>query len=73
MLDSIYVAASGLNGHQKGLKVISNDVSNMNTPGFKGSGNQFTDVFLQESGGEGHGGNPLPGGGVQMLTPSINF
>ncbi len=72
MLDSIYVAASGLNGHQKGLKVISNDVANMNTPGFKGSGNQFTDVFLQES-GESHGDSSTPGGGLQTLTPSINF
>lgn len=72
MLDSIYVAASGLNGHQKGLKVISNDVSNMNTPGFKGSTNQFTDVFLQES-GESRGENPMPGGGMEALTPSVNF
>lgn len=72
MLDSIYVAASGLNGHQKGLKVISNDVSNMNTPGFKGSTNQFTDVFLQEA-GESHGENLTPGGGMQTLSPSVNF
>lgn len=72
MLDSIYVAASGLNGHQKGLKVISNDVSNMNTPGFKGSTNQFTDVFLQEA-GESHGENLTPGGGMQTLNPSVNF
>lgn len=72
MLDSIYVAASGLNGHQKGLKVISNDVANMNTPGFKGSSNQFTDVFLRES-DQSHGDSLTPGGGMQNLTPSVNF
>lgn len=72
MLDSIYVAASGLNGHQKGLKVISNNVANMNTPGFKGSSSQFTDVFLQES-GDSHGQNLMPGGGLETLPTTINF
>lgn len=72
MLDSIHVAASGLDGHQKGLKVISNNVSNMNTPGYKGSNTQFTDVFLQSS-----GDNPrqrqTPGGGVELMPSTINF
>lgn len=72
MLDSIYVAASGLNGHQKGLKTISNDVANMNTPGFKGSNSQFTDVFLQEA-GQSHGENTNAGGGMETLKTSVNF
>jgi flagellar hook protein FlgE len=72
MLDSIQVAASGLNGHQKGLKTISNDVANMNTPGFKGSNSQFTDVFLQES-DPSQGKNTGAGGGMQTLAPAINF
>ena len=72
MLDSIYVAASGLNGHQKGLKVISNNVSNMNTPGFKGSNSQFTDVFLQES-GDANSQSQTPGGGLETLPSTINF
>ncbi|MGC4061432.1 MAG: flagellar hook-basal body complex protein [Aquabacterium sp.] len=72
MLDSIYVAASGLNSHQKGLKVISNNTANMNTPGFKGSSSQFTDVFLAES-GDAHGQNLLAGGGVDTLPTTINF
>jgi flagellar hook protein FlgE len=73
MLDSIYVAASGLNGHQKGLKNISNNVANMNSPGYKGSNNQFTDVYLRESGQSGTGQDLMPGGGLQLLKPSINF
>jgi flagellar hook protein FlgE len=73
MLDSIYVAASGLNGHQKALKLISNNVSNMNTPGFKGSNSQFTDVFLQESGDAGNGQDLTPGGGLDALVPTVNF
>lgn len=73
MLDSINVAASGLNGHQKGLKTISNNVANMNSPGFKGSNSQFTDVFLQESGSQGNGQTLMPGGGLEVLKPTINF
>jgi flagellar hook protein FlgE len=44
MIDSIFIASSGLTGHQKGLRVISNNVANMNTPGFKGSTVDFGDV-----------------------------
>ncbi len=72
MLDSIYVAASGLDGHQRGLKVISNNVANMNSPGFKGSSTQFTDVFLQASGDQGDA-NLTPGGGTQTMPALINF
>lgn len=72
MLDSIHVAASGLHGHQRGLKNISSNVSNMNTPGFKGANTQFTDVFLQEA-GDHAGANLQTGGGIDLLPSSINF
>lgn len=72
MLDSIHVAASGLDGHQKGLKVISNNVSNMNTPGYKGSNTQFSDVFLQSS-GDNPRQSQTPGGGVELMPSTINF
>jgi flagellar hook protein FlgE len=52
MIDSIYIAVSGLNGHQRGLRTISNNVANMNTPGFKGSSVNFNDVM---GNGEGSG------------------
>jgi flagellar hook protein FlgE len=45
MIDSIFVALSGMQGHQRGLSVISNNVANMNTPGFRGSTLTFADVF----------------------------
>ncbi|MFT3857820.1 MAG: flagellar hook-basal body complex protein [Aquabacterium sp.] len=72
MLDSIHVAASGLHGHQRGLKNISSNVSNMNTPGFKGANTQFTDVFLKEA-GDHAGANLQTGGGIDLLPSSINF
>ncbi len=46
MIDSIFVALSGMLGHERGLNVISNNVSNMNTPGFRGSTVSFADVFI---------------------------
>jgi flagellar hook protein FlgE len=50
MLDSIFIGMSGLSGFSQGLKVISNDTANMNTPGFKGSQLQFSDLFYSSSG-----------------------
>ena len=34
MLDSIFIGLSGLTGFSEGLKNISNNVANVNTPGF---------------------------------------
>src|SRR5687767_9122870 len=46
MIDSIFLGMSGMQGHQRGLSVISNNVANMNTPGFRGSTVSFADVFI---------------------------
>src|SRR4051812_37137181 len=45
MIDSMLIALSGMQGHQRGLNVISNNISNMNTPGFRGSAVSFADLF----------------------------
>ena len=50
MLDSILIGLSGMEGFSKGLKVISNNVANLNTAGFKSSTMQFSDAYYQESG-----------------------
>ena len=42
---SIFTGMSGLITYSKGLDVISNNVANLNTPGFKGSDLQFRDLF----------------------------
>ncbi len=36
MFGAIYVGLSGLNAYSKGLQQISNNVTNLNTSGFKG-------------------------------------
>lgn len=69
MLDSIFVGMSGLDGFSQGLKIISNNVANLNTPGFKASTLGFTDIVFQQ--GSGNAGNS--GVGLGTLPPMINF
>jgi flagellar hook protein FlgE len=69
MLDSIFVGLSGLSGYSKGLNNISNNVANLNTPGFKSSQLQFTDLFYryQTSGDSGgNGSSYAQGSGVNV-------
>jgi flagellar hook protein FlgE len=48
MFSSIYAGLSGLISFSKGLDVISNNVANLNTPGFKSSQLFFEDLFYQQ-------------------------
>jgi flagellar hook protein FlgE len=61
MLESIYIGMTGLLGYSRGLRVISNNTANINTPGFKSSTLQFSDLFYSNgniSGGyRGQGGS----------------
>jgi len=66
-LSSLYNSLSGLTGFTKALDNLSNNVANLNTPGYKGR-----DVFYRELAG----GNPergVPGNGVQVDGGSIRF
>lgn len=44
MIDALYISASGLRSEQKQIDVISNNVANMQTPGFKRGRVNFVDV-----------------------------
>jgi flagellar basal-body rod protein FlgG len=44
MIDALFIAASGLNSQQQQIDVISNNLANMQTPGYKRSRVSFTDV-----------------------------
>src|SRR5581483_4752838 len=59
MFSSIYTGLSGLLAFSKGLNVLSNNVANMNTPGFKGSVLAFRDMLYQNTARQG--GNPAGG------------
>jgi flagellar hook protein FlgE len=56
VLDSIFIGMSGLTGFSQGLRVVGNNLANVNTPGFKGSQLAFSDLFSQ-----GQSGNRLAG------------
>ena len=45
MLDSIYTGITGVRSHQERINVISNNVANINTIGFKGGRASFSDVM----------------------------
>lgn len=72
MLDSIYVGMSGLNSYSEGLRVISNNAANLNTPGFKSSSLQFGDMFYTTSGTDGSQEGQV-GFGVDTFGTSLNF
>ena len=64
MQSSLYTGISGLNANMSNLSVIGNNISNVNTVGFKGSRVTFGDVLSQTLSG-GSGTNQV-GLGVQM-------
>ncbi len=74
MIDSIYIAMTGLNGYERGLRVISNNTANLNTPGFKGSSLQFSDLFYS-NGSLGGGANAYGqyGYGLSTLGTIVDF
>lgn len=47
MMRSLYSGVSGLRVHQTKMDVIGNNISNVNTVGFRGGAVNFTDVFYQ--------------------------
>lgn len=77
---SLYSAASGMEAQQTNLNVISNNIANVSTTGFKKSKVEFQDMFYQvpKSVGAESGGNVLPTGiqvgtGTQVVSTSKVF
>lgn len=66
MISSIFVATSGMIGHQRGLEVVSNNIGNMNTPGFRGSVVSFSDVFI------GLGSHSTPSNGQRSVGGGLD-
>jgi flagellar hook protein FlgE len=70
LLGSLSIGQSGLNAFSQQLETIGNNVTNLNTPGFKRSQLNFSELFTQ--GGPGQG-DSSQGGGVRISSNSINF
>lgn len=75
MLGAIYIGQSGMTAYSKGLDVISNNVANLNTPGFKVTTPVFSDELTQNDDGavRGSGGAPTDGAGVSVDTNQLSF
>lgn len=75
MFGSIYTALAGMQAYSQGLNVVSNNVANLNTPGFKVSDPLFREIVYQQiQASEGNGGGLRPrGAGVEADAASINF
>jgi flagellar hook protein FlgE len=64
---------SGLNASSAALKTVSNNLSNMNTDGYKSESTNFSDLFYQNYGTTG-GGDPIQSGlGVQVAGSTQDF
>jgi flagellar hook protein FlgE len=75
MLDSIFSAYNGMSSFAKALAVLSNNVANMNTPGYKSTDVAFRDLFYRYS-ASGGGQDPLQsevGNGSSTSSTRINF
>lgn len=75
MFGAIYIGLSGLTAYSSGLKAVSNNVSNLNTTGFKSANVSFSDITgIAHNGGLEYGYNFSGGGhGVGLNNASINF
>jgi flagellar hook protein FlgE len=65
MFESIFVGLSGLSTFSRNLSVIGNNVSNMNTPGFKSTQLSFSELVYRSALSDGGGSGALQlGAGV---------
>lgn len=55
MMRAMFSAVAGLKAHQTGFDVIGNNVSNVNTYGFKASSTMYRDVYYQTLAGSSSG------------------
>jgi flagellar hook protein FlgE len=75
MFGAIYVGLSGLDAYSRGLQQVSDNISNLNTSGFKATDISFSDTV----GGSSTGGLSLSGsssdngGGVELGNPMTDF
>lgn len=72
---AIYIGLSGLSAYSRGLQTVSNNVSNLNTSGFKTSDVTFSDLYgVGSNGGLDYGSTYSGSGhGVSINELNLNF
>ena len=73
MFGAIYIGLSGLNAYASGLQQVSNNVSNLNSNGFKGTTVGFTNFLGANGGGLSLSGSKSIAGGVAMANGLTDF
>lgn len=72
-MPSFSTALSGLDAESQALSVISNNLANLNTVGFKSQSPEFQDLFYQQIGSSGDGDPIQVGVGTEVGAISSNF
>lgn len=67
MLRSLYSGVAGLKTHQTKMDVIGNNISNVNTYGFKGSRVTFRDVYYQTLKGTSNASGAMGGSNASQI------
>ena len=72
-MSSFSIPLSGLSASSNALNIISNDLANMNTVGFKSQEANFQDLFYQNVGSDGAGNLIQIGAGSEVGSTTTNF
>jgi len=72
-MSSFSIPLSGLDASSNALNIISNDLANLNTVGFKNQDANFQDLFYQNLGSDGAGDLIQVGAGAQVGSTTTNF
>jgi len=72
-MGSFSIPLTGLESSSTDLDTIANNLSNMNTTGFKSQNVSFSDLFYQQIGSSGSGNLLEVGAGTQVAATSTDF
>ena len=72
-MSSFSIPLSGLGASQEALNIISNNLANLNTPGYKDQTANFQSLFYQNLGTTGAGDPIQVGAGSEVGSVSTNF
>jgi len=70
MIDALYISSSGLRTQQEQIDVISNNVANMQTPGFKRGRVNFAEMAALPVAGQLGGLEQHRGAGARVVSTS---